>query len=255
MSLKKPWCRALFLDFLLTELHLRLTASRSASFSLLFLNAGAHIQHHHMLRSEFLCREGSDKRLGVQSHTTDPLYDMFMVYDRLVKGLFNQPKANLLFATGLGQVPYDRTKYYWRLKNHSKFLCEIGIKFDRVLPRMTRDFLIEFDDKRQLSACIKLLASIVGPNKKDKLFGVLEPKKNTLFVTLSYPDDLPQGSLLTVNEKVMDFSEHVAFVAQKNGMHDSKGFIFATQGISRFLPVNGSHVRHLKSTIVNYLSN
>ena len=37
------------------------------------------------------CRE-EVTNVGVQSHTTDPLYDMFMVYDRLVKGLFNQPK-------------------------------------------------------------------------------------------------------------------------------------------------------------------
>ena len=44
----------------------------------------------------------------------------------------------------------------------------------------------------------------------------------------------PQGSLLTVNEKVMDFSEHVAFVAQKNGMHDSRALSLLARVLAVF---------------------
>ena len=41
----------LFLDKLLHEFHLSLFKSKSPNFSSLFLNAGAHIQHHYFFNS------------------------------------------------------------------------------------------------------------------------------------------------------------------------------------------------------------
>ena len=41
-----------------------------------------------------------------------------------------------------------------------------------------------------------------------------------------------------------------AFVAIKNGMHDSRGFAFFTKGIEEFAPKNNSHVKELHNSIL-----
>ena len=60
--------------------------------------------------------------------------------------IFKKQKKNcgLIIATGLSQEPFLKTQYYYRLKNHEKFLKKIGLNFEKVYPRMTRDFEIEF---------------------------------------------------------------------------------------------------------------
>ena len=58
--------------------------------------------------------------------------------------LLNQKKSELIIATGLSQKPYDQNKFYYRLKDHKDFLNSLGIKFNVLTPRMTRDFHISF---------------------------------------------------------------------------------------------------------------
>ena len=48
-ALGKPWRKALFLDKLLYEIHKTLFKRKNPNISTLFLNAGAHIQHHYFL--------------------------------------------------------------------------------------------------------------------------------------------------------------------------------------------------------------
>ena len=43
----KPWRKALFLDLLVNDIHIGLFKSSKPNFSTVFLNAGAHIQHHY----------------------------------------------------------------------------------------------------------------------------------------------------------------------------------------------------------------
>ena len=53
-ALGKPWRKALFLDMLLYEIHKTLFKRKGPKFSTLFLNAGAHIQHHYFFNSPFV---------------------------------------------------------------------------------------------------------------------------------------------------------------------------------------------------------
>ena len=53
-SFSKPWRKALFLDLFLFEIHLTLYKRRNPNFSTVFLNAGAHIQHHYFFNSSVL---------------------------------------------------------------------------------------------------------------------------------------------------------------------------------------------------------
>ena len=50
----KRWRRALFLDMLLYEIHKTLFVRKNPNFSTLFLNAGAHIQHHYFFNSAYV---------------------------------------------------------------------------------------------------------------------------------------------------------------------------------------------------------
>ncbi|WP_204265672.1 hypothetical protein, partial [Klebsiella pneumoniae] len=62
-----------------------------------------------------------------------------------------------MIATGLHQVPYPETSFYWRLKDHEAFLREVGVPFTSIEPRMSRDFLVECRDAEQaLSAAQRL---------------------------------------------------------------------------------------------------
>ena len=85
---------------------------------------------------------------------------MLRVHDRIIGNYLKilDEENKLIISTGLRQVPYKMIKFYYRLKKHSSFLNKIGIKFVKVLPRMTRDFEIIFENEHdQRNAKIKLV--------------------------------------------------------------------------------------------------
>ncbi len=51
-SIGKPWLKALVLDLLLHDVHWTLLNVKKPNFSTLFLNSGAHIQHHYFFNAE-----------------------------------------------------------------------------------------------------------------------------------------------------------------------------------------------------------
>ena len=78
----------------------------------------------------------------------DPFYEIIKIYDRILGDYINL-NYDILLATGLSQIPSKNPIFYYRLKNHKKFLNFFNIDFKNVFPRMTRDFLIEFDNKNK----------------------------------------------------------------------------------------------------------
>ena len=81
---------------------------------------------------------------------------MLEVYDLIIGDYLKLSKENnLLISTGLRQVPFKKIQFYYRLKSHLLFLKSIGIKCSSVLPRMTRDFEIIFDDDKDLKKAKK----------------------------------------------------------------------------------------------------
>ena len=87
---------------------------------------------------------------------------MLEVYDLIIGDYlkFSTAKSKLFISTGLRQVPYDINKFYYRLKNHSIFLNNIGVKYSKVLPRMTRDFEIIFKNDVDLKNAKKILEKL-----------------------------------------------------------------------------------------------
>ena len=76
----------------------------------------------------------------------DPFYEIIKIYDRILGDYINL-NYDILLATEAKPDTFEKFIFYYRLKNHKKFLNFFNIDFKNVFPRMTRDFLIEFDNK------------------------------------------------------------------------------------------------------------
>ena len=142
---------------------------------------------------------------------------MLEVYDKIIGDYLelSKNKNELIISTGLRQIPYDRLKFYYRLKNHEFFLNKIGLKFLKVLPRMTRDFEIIFNDNNDRDLAKKILLNIKSVKDDLKIFSEIEERDKSLFVTLTYPNEIKKDSYIKIeNNLELKFIE-VTFVAIK----------------------------------------
>ena len=255
-ALRKPWRRAMFLDLLLAEYFLGLVKRTKPEFSTLFLNAGAHIQHHYMLSSPIFVGSKFQNPKWYVEEGADPLLEVYQQYDEIVSRLVSLQKTRYIIATGLSQKPYDKPVFYYRLKDHAAFLNLVGIVFRSVEPRMTRDFLLGFDDDSTRDvACRKLNALTIGGVH---LFGQLDLRPKEIFVTMDYPMEITEETLLDRNESFdvsFGLGEHVNFVAIKNGEHQGKGFVFIDPRLEGAEFEDGAHVAQLYDTILSVFPN
>jgi hypothetical protein len=226
-KVKKPGAKAIILDSLLADIHLTLWKKHKSDFSNLFLNSGAHIQHHYLFNSkayqgnlknpEWYCPDGFD-----------PLIQILSEYDYQLGKLLKLKDVKLIIATGLHQQPHEHLTFYWRLKEHVKFAEMIGIEnFSEILPRMSRDFLVKFNDEKDAVNAEKLLNSFYASNDNIKIFEV-DNRGTSLFVELVYPNDIDESdSIYSKETKVTleKFKSYLAFVAIKNGEHNGIGYV------------------------------
>ena len=252
-SRNAPWRKALFLDLFLHDIHLTLFNNNKNDFSVLFLNAGAHIQHHYFFNSKPIKKLSKSRNpLWYIKDELDPVAEVLTLYD-LILGEYLKTHSELIVATGLSQSPYNQIKYYYRLKNHHDFLTLMGISFKDVLPRMTRDFLITFHTKNAALKAQNILRSIKTINEGISLFKEVDNRGSNLFVTLTYPHEINKDCKIKARDgEVISLVDHVAFVAIKNGMHQEEGFAFFTNKASKFSPKNKAHVKELYYSILNF---
>lgn len=250
-ALRKPWQRALFLDMFLYEIHKTLFKRKKPDFSTLFLNAGAHIQHHYFFNSAVINSPNLKNPHWYINSKIDPIYEMLEIYDRMLQDLLKLNNTEIIVATGLSQKPYKQLKYYYRLKDHKEFLDLIGISYSNIVPRMTRDFLISFESTEQAAFAEKQLAEI-RVNNGGKLFEEIDNRGKDIFVVLTYPNEITKKTSITIAEKSFLLINHVVFVAIKNGEHQSKGFAYFSDGISDFAPAHGSHVSKIYNSVLEF---
>ena len=136
--------------------------------------------------------------------------------------------VKLIIATGLHQQAHKHLTFYWRLKEHVKFAEMIGIKnFSEILPRMSRDFLIKFKNETDALNTENLLNSFYSFKDDIKIFEV-DNRGTSLFVELSYPNDIEDNDSIYSKEsnlKLEKFKSYLAFVAIKNGEHNGIGYV------------------------------
>ena len=245
-SRKKKWRKAIFLDLLINEIHLKYFKYHKPNFSNVFYNSGAHIQHHHFLKSIFL--EDSEKK---SNSTSDPIYDSLYYYNNLLKDYIYNKSFDLIIFTGLNQTPNKNPTYYYRLKNHQDFLFKFNIKYKKVYPRMSRDFLIEFDDLESSKQCMNILKNI-KTNNDEKIFSELDYRGKTIFATLTYKNFIDANLFIIHQNLKYNFKELVDFVAIKNGVHNEKGYLFCTKNIKKFVKIDKLNVKDVHNILIDY---
>ncbi len=240
------WRKAIFLDLLIHDFHLSRLNSTKTEFSTVFFNAGAHIQHHYLFNCKYLPKTfNSMNPSWYISAKEDPIGEMLEVYDSILTELLDVNDIEVIVATGLSQKPYDKIKYYYRLRDHGSFLGKIGVNFKLVIPRMTRDFLIEFSSAREAVAGQMILNRVEVKGAGKKLFAEIENRGTSLFVTLTYPDEITVDTLVSLDGMDFLLLPNVAFVALKNGMHQEKGYAYFSDGVKKYAPAEGAHVKEI----------
>ena len=250
-----PWRKALFLDLFLNDLHQTLRKSRAPHFSMLFLNAGAHVQHHYMLNSQAAREKVLKNPSWYVEPDQDPMAEMLVVYDLIIGEYLQDPSIDLIMATGLRQVPHAQVTFYYRLRDHASFLKAFGIIPAAVLPRMTRDFLLEFQSSQEAEDAERTLQGIVSSVDGIPLFEEIDNRGRSLFVTLTYPHEITDETVAIGAGRNVPLEAHTVFVAIKNGKHDAQGYVYCKGEVAKSAPRDGAHVKDLYHCIMNYFRN
>jgi hypothetical protein len=119
---------------------------------------------------------------------------------------------------------------------------------------MTRDFLIEFKNDQQAQEAHNVLASVTVDGTDTQLFGEIDNRGKSLFVTLSYSNEITSETTYCIGDRKLPLFPEVSFVAIKNGMHQDEGFAFFTPGFSPYAPSNLEHCSQIGSAIKKYFN-
>ena len=248
-NFKKKWNKALLLDLMLHDLHINLIKKHKTDFSSIFFNAGAHIQHHYFFNSQYFRQKNLTNPEWYIKKKNDPILDMILFYDKILSEYKELNNYEVILATGLSQEPYNRVKYYYRLKNHENFFENLNINFLKIEPRMTRDFLVIFKDDDDKNNAIQKLNKLNQINKKE-IFS-FEDRNNSIFVTLKLHEEIHENEqILIQDKKKISIKDHIVFVALKNGMHNSKGYFYSTFGESEEV----NNITQIDKKIINFFS-
>lgn len=223
-AVRKRYMKAVFLDRFLIGIFCALQSKRRADISVLFLNSLAHLQHHYMHNSLALDTQANPDWLV--SKNLDPIQDGLIEMDKclgVILQLASKTNSNVLFATGLSQVPFTKKKFYYRLKDHHKFLDFFKINYCEIFPRMTRDFEVTFSNENDRDLAFAKINKI--HINEEKAFGEIEKRPNSLFLTLTVDFEIKKQDQFYDTDRYINAFEAVAFVALKNGHHCAKGWL------------------------------
>ena len=181
----------------------------------------------------------------------DPFLDVLSLYDKIIGDYLQQKNYTIVISTGLSQKKYDSSKFYYRLKDHEKFLRRANIDFISVAPRMTRDFLIKFQSNQSAARAEKILSQMFV-NDEQRLFNTIDNRGNSLFVTLTYPNEIKKNSFVKIMDEKINLYDETVFVALKNGMHCDRGYLYFKKN-SRF-QFEKKNIKHIFESILNFYS-
>ena len=123
----------------------------------------------------------------------------------------------------------------------------MGINFCGLEPRMSRDFLVKFQNESLRNKAYNVLSNIYV-NNNAKLFGLIDKRKNELFVTLDYSMEISDKTTITnknVGVTSVNLKNMVTLVAIKNGVHSDECFLFANKNFPDPKKINGMHCKNI----------
>ena len=213
-------------DYFFFNYSLKRIIKKKLNFSLIFLNGLAHVQHHHLLDSEFV----NAKNPTWYSKDIDHLKNTLKIYDELFGNLIDKSfnDFNIWIITGLSQSPCEKPIFYWRFDDHHKVLNNFLDFSFRVYPRMTRDFEIEYINKENKNKLLDFINNsvVLDQDGEHKAFGkVDQTAENRIFCSFVYDGNSIDSCLQWQNIKIT-LEDHINFIAIKNGQHNSKGWAY-----------------------------
>ncbi|MDB4770091.1 hypothetical protein OAF97_01340 [Akkermansiaceae bacterium] len=224
---KKAGVKAAILDLILLEVFVTLQRRHKPDYSHLFFNGGAHVQHHYMFNSSQYKGEFKNPDWYCAADW-DPLLMILEVYDSIIEDLLESGER-IIGITGLHQVPHEEQTFYWRPLAHKELLIEMGVSGDfNVIPRMSRDFLIEASGEEHASEIEGLLSKFKDSVRGKKVFKI-DNRGSSLFVEIVYDEDIVDGMTFDgpIDISISELRKKLAFVAIKNGKHDQLGYVFS----------------------------
>lgn len=251
-GLSQKYNFAIILDLFLHDIHMSFIKKHNVDFSTIFLNASAHIQHHYFFNSKVDNNNLQNPEWHIEKKL-DPLLEVIKVYDKIIGDYNKIQNYKIIITTGLSQKKYDRKKFYYRLKNHEKFLKKIGISFKSVYPRMTRDFLVNFENQNDLNSAETIFKSIETTDGK-KIFTEVEKRDYSLFITLGYPEEIDKEFKIKIRDEFFDFYKDISFVGIKNGMHSPKGYLYLSDGVESGFIENNLNITNIYKILSNFFS-
>ncbi len=250
----KTWFRAMICDRLLIDTFLAQCKKHQPQFATVFLNGGAHLQHHYLFSSQAYSGERTNPEWHVSQHE-DPLLDVLTLYDSALADLMTHaesiPGGRIVIATALHQDPHERETYYYRLNDHEKFLADIGIDYSSTYNLMTEDFVLTFDtEELAAQAEQKILAiktidtdeifyvetadkAIRTLNKSSQIFHT-ENRGKDIYIQLKPVSALipEQAKIASDNIIINDFETLVSLAQVKNTHHHGIGY-YADTGFAK----------------------
>jgi hypothetical protein len=224
---KKPGVKAAILDMILLEVFVTLQKKHKPDYSHLFFNGGAHVQHHYMFNSSQYKGKFKNPEWYCPADW-DPIFMMLDTYDTIIGDLLESGER-IIGVTGLHQIPHEEQTFYWRPVAHKDFLLECGIQGEfNVIPRMSRDFLIEVSDDKHALEIENHLNQFTDSVRSKSVFRV-DNRGTSIFVEVIYDDDLAEGTSFDGPDGISmaSLKSKLTFVAIKNGKHDGLGYVFS----------------------------
>ena len=223
------WSRAILLDLFLFDIFYSLIKTQKYKYSSVFLNAGAHIQHHYLYDSSIYKASGGKYKnpSNYSSFFTkflDPLYQIYKIYDLIAYDLLILGKKfNIEITTGLQQIENPNPYYQYRIKKYEKFFNLISVKFAFLEKKMSRDIYIYFSNLDDLKSAEKNLSKFKVNNKS--VFKIWPSKKEkSLFVKFVYRGSIDALKNVTYGDQIWDLTKYVALVSIENAIHWPEGW-------------------------------
>jgi hypothetical protein len=233
------WKLAAALDRFLFSLTLRLKKRHRTQYTSVFLNSVAHYQHHYWTRhdTEYWRKQYPElfKRTNPidarnLSVSDDPISYGMRSFDRIVgETMKHCAPESILILTGLSQVPFEgyadgRGFYLYRPYDHSKLFDALNIKRQRVVPLMSRDAMLHFNDPAGCRQAMVRLEGITVNNQK--LFQVDLQPNDRLFVKVDFTFQCQKGDLIVTADGLVPsllFADYFQLITFKTGHHAPEG--------------------------------
>ena len=223
LILRYKWAKAAVLDMLFFSICIRLIDKHSSDFCSLFLNAAAHIQHHHTFDAEVYSGE---KRNPVwysdaRESGVDPLLFIYKYYDWMLGYLASREDISVVMATGLSQLPNDVDHYQYRIADMNGFTKLLAVDGINIKMRMSRDFLITGGRDVLVKA-----QNMLGDFKvMEKPLITVDDRGDSLFCQVNYFGSPEALNNCSVYGSSLDLSEMFVLVSVENGIHQSTGYV------------------------------